>query len=372
MANALVGRKNLLDITYYPVILTRGSWESSLPLANLKDPLLVNAAQSMNAAKASTQWEVDFSVPREIKTSVIPRHNLRQGARYRKRYSDTPNFIEDLTVNGGHAIGATSISLEGGSGSIAVHTNDYITFGSGTDVYKVTGDVTVPGGGTASITITPALVSGLSDGMDVVCRTGNYDAPLRDTGWVDVWRVVYPWGTLPYGHPSFFTGTLSAEDIARTVMPIIDISPTSLFARYVLIELDDINNDDGYTRIPRHYVSSGWQPTINIAYGLRKGRVSNTLTAGPRGGAAFYDVRPNQRRIGFNLNNIEFDEAMRNVEEIHEQLDVHEQLFFVLDPDDDVNLHRNAFLCTLEKIDEYDYPYYRRINAPFNLIEVLE
>ena len=45
MANALVGRKNLLDITYYPVILTRGSWESSLPLANLKDPLLVNAAQ---------------------------------------------------------------------------------------------------------------------------------------------------------------------------------------------------------------------------------------------------------------------------------------------------------------------------------------
>jgi hypothetical protein len=92
----------------------------------------------------------------------------------------------------------------------------------------------------------------------------------------------------------------------------------------------------------------------------------------PRGGAAFHDVRPNQRRIGFSLTNVEFDEAMRNVEEMHERLDVHRQLFFILDPDDAVNLHRNAFLCTLEKIDDYDYPYYRRINAPFNLIEVLE
>ena len=293
-------------------------------------------------------------------------------ARYRKRYTDTPSFADGLTVNGGHAVGATSISVRAAGAAITVHANDYVTFGSGTTTYKITGTVTVSAGGTGTITITPALAAGLSHGMAVTCRTGDYSSPLRDTGWLDVWGEVYPWGTLPYGHPSFYTGTFTSEEIARKKMPVIDVVPGTMFARYELVELDLTGASAAYARLPRFYASSGWQPTINIAYGLKKGRISHTLSAGPRGGAAFYDVRPNQRRIGFSLNHIEFDEAMHNVDEMHERLDIHRQIVFILDPDDALNLHRNAIFCTLEKIDEYDYPYYRRINAPFNLIEVLE
>ena len=105
MANALVGRKNLLDITYYPVILTRGSWEPSLPLANLKDPLLVNAAQSTNAAKASTQWEVDFSVPRDerlLELSLSARRELRSnwtlGVEY--QWFDNDSTADEFAYDG--------------------------------------------------------------------------------------------------------------------------------------------------------------------------------------------------------------------------------------------------------------------------------
>lgn len=406
MGNAILGGENLIDLDFYPVVITRGGWVSTLGRENLKNPLFVEKTRSLTSSPSDTQFEIDFSVTRDIKIASIPRHTIYVSGAVRYRYTDTQKFVdEDLLVNGAHIVGLSSVSLSAPSGSggggggtalvetgddalvetgtgdvlteeavdgVLIELNDWFTIEGDPTAYRCTATTFIPAGTSASVPIDPVLAAPKIGGEQITCRSGDYTTPVRDSGVKEVFADTIAWGSVPYGSPSFFTGDISEEKAARTKMPSIDVVPgESIAARYVLVEIFDEDNPDEHTDLMRFYISSGWQPSINIAYGLKKGRISNTTSLSTRGGAEFFDVRPNQRRVGFTINNLPFDEAMYYVDDIHEFVDVHKQIFFVLDPDDLSNLHRNSFLCRLQQIDDYDYPYYRSINAPFNLKEVI-
>ncbi|MBT0666428.1 hypothetical protein KI809_19135 [Geobacter pelophilus] len=78
------------DSLSYSTTLSGGSWSATLPLTNLKSPLLSKKARSTNALAASTQFNTDMGTPRAIRALALLRHNLSSAATVRFRgYSDS-------------------------------------------------------------------------------------------------------------------------------------------------------------------------------------------------------------------------------------------------------------------------------------------
>lgn len=194
--------------------------------------------------------------------------------------------------------------------------------------------------------------------------------PLHDSGWLDVWPIIYPSGTLYYGHPSFFTGKLSAEDAVGYNVGYTYILSATVVAQHWRIEINDTANSVGYIDIGRVVLAAGWQPTIGIQYGAETGWTTGTTSTEMDGGAITYRVRPNRRRQQLTLN-LPNDEALVWPFEIQRKLGIHKQLHFVFDPTDTVHMPRRAFLATLKQLSPLQYPYYSRNTVGMELIEVL-
>jgi hypothetical protein len=89
MANILFGYPNLLD----SATLSGGSWESTLPLANLQNAALSKVARSTNDALASTIINVDLGAEsRVLRVVSILAHNLSRAALVRTRIGEDSGF----------------------------------------------------------------------------------------------------------------------------------------------------------------------------------------------------------------------------------------------------------------------------------------
>lgn len=81
MANAILAFPNRVDATYYTVTFSGGSWEPTLPLTNLREPLVSSVARATDAARLSTKFDVDLGTDRTIRVVGIPAHNMSRTAR---------------------------------------------------------------------------------------------------------------------------------------------------------------------------------------------------------------------------------------------------------------------------------------------------
>lgn len=194
---------------------------------------------------------------------------------------------------------------------------------------------------------------------------------LLDTGWQDVWRVIYPFGSLPFGHPSFWDGKITEEDRQGYPMPFVYVASSTVNARYWKFEINDTSNADGYVELSRLFLAPGWQPDVNMAYGNQLGWETETLVEGSLGGARFYDGRNSRRVWKFSINNLTVDDALSWPFEIQRKQGIDGQVFFVFDPEDTTHLHRRAFLATIRQLSPLEFPYHNRNNAAFELEEVI-
>jgi hypothetical protein len=86
-------------------VLSGGSWRSTLPLANLQDPLLAAAARSTDETVASTQLQADMGAGgRAVRVAALVRHNLRSAAQWRVRASDSSDMSSPLYDSGWLAV----------------------------------------------------------------------------------------------------------------------------------------------------------------------------------------------------------------------------------------------------------------------------
>jgi hypothetical protein len=68
----LIGYSNKLD----SATLAGGSWATSLPLNFLKTRLLGQVARTTNTLQASSTFNIDFGVPRDIRVASLVNHNI--------------------------------------------------------------------------------------------------------------------------------------------------------------------------------------------------------------------------------------------------------------------------------------------------------
>lgn len=200
---------------------------------------------------------------------------------------------------------------------------------------------------------------------------GVFTSPVYDTGWLDVWPRIYAPGSLPWGHPSFWTGRLSAEDAEGYNIGFVHVAADVQTARYWLWEIDDTANPDGYVDLARLFMASGWQPSINMEFGAGYGWEDATTSQQSLGGVEYYDERPRRRVFAFMIGNLPVDEALTQPFEMQRLLGKAGQLFFVFNPTDTYHMHRRSFLATMRELSPLQLPYHDASTAAFTLQEVL-
>lgn len=87
MANCIFGYQNRIDESTFEAY---GSWETSLPLLNLKNRLLSKVARSTDATATSTRLRFAIAKDRVVGVLAVANHNLTVDATFRYRiYSDS-------------------------------------------------------------------------------------------------------------------------------------------------------------------------------------------------------------------------------------------------------------------------------------------
>jgi len=193
-----------------------------------------------------------------------------------------------------------------------------------------------------------------------------------DSGWQDVWPVMFDTDTLEWEDANWWDGRPTAEDLARYNGDVYLPLPAVVSARYWRLRIDDQSNPDGHVEIGRQVLGRGWRPRYNFAWASGIGIVSTTETKRlKQSGRKVYAPSPNARSFQFALNNLERAEAYGRAFELIRDADVHGEMLFVADQDDTVNLHRRSFYATLSKLDVLRHPNLAQYQMAFDLEEIL-
>lgn len=375
---------NYIDGTYLPPIIIGGAWD--MPLSNLASyDLSTEVARSADLSLASTRFEVAFRQLRNINLSALPVHNMQRIGQYRLRYADTPAW-DDLIVESAAIVGDAVISVRANDQPVALTSGQFLKFAGHDTVYEVLTTYTVGSGDTALITIDPALTAEVSALEVIECLNGNYSigepltidttsftidttsftidattvdaAALYDTGWQDsipeIYASMYPY----WGHPSFWDGKPTDEDIAREKYPIVVVHENYVLAKFQLWEFRDETNTDGYIEIPRLFVSDAYQPFFNCAWGSSQSLKTDTTSKTTRNGKKVYDQMPTRKAYVLNIPDLPEDEIYSSVFDQMRRLGKHGQCYVVFNPEDTTHMHRRAFISTIEELPSISYDYH--------------
>jgi hypothetical protein len=88
MKNVHLAFPNRID----PATLSGGSWLSTLPLNNLKNPRLSRQARTVDATNASTKFVIDLGQARNVEVVALIAHNLSANAQVRIKANSTNSF----------------------------------------------------------------------------------------------------------------------------------------------------------------------------------------------------------------------------------------------------------------------------------------
>lgn len=196
-------------------------------------------------------------------------------------------------------------------------------------------------------------------------------ALLYDSGIVDVWPVVYPFGALEWWQDNWWTGKYTAEEIAgyRWTRPFwLD---QIYFTRTIRVEISDPTNAAGYVECGLFEIAQGTQATVNFGFGASYGFRFRTASVEALGGAKYFERRDKPRVFKGEVQHLPRDEAMSSWFELHRQLDLDTPFLWLPNPNSTVNLLRECFLARTIDPGLLAYASPGRDRIPISLEEVL-
>jgi hypothetical protein len=194
---------------------------------------------------------------------------------------------------------------------------------------------------------------------------------LSDSGWQDVWTVVYPSESLEWEDDNWWTGQYTSEEIEGYTTALIHLLESNIRARYWRVELDDTSNPDGYVEIGRLFIGSTWQPFKNMSYGASNAWETKTDVQEAIGGAEYFQRRTPFRIARFALNWMSENEGMANAFELQRRAGIDQEVLWIHDPDDTVHALRRRFLGRLRQLSAIEHPYPNTQSTGFEIKEVL-
>ena len=192
-----------------------------------------------------------------------------------------------------------------------------------------------------------------------------------NTGWLDVWPVVYDSQNLPWQSLSWWSGKYSAAEIEGFTWNLIHIFDTAYNNAIWTIEIDDQTNSAGYVQFGRLFMADAWQPVVNMSYGASLGWESNTEAQEMYSGAKVFDERTPYRVARFSLDWMSQDEALGNAFELQRRMGVSGEVVYVWDTDDTIHSIRRRFLGRMRQLSPIENPYVAIHKAAFEIEELL-
>lgn len=185
----------------------------------------------------------------------------------------------------------------------------------------------------------------------------DFSSPVVDTGWLDVWPIVYPPDTLEWENPRYWTGRYTAEEIAGYTPALIHVLSASTQAQFWKVEIDDAPNTAGYVQIGRLFIGDAWQPRINMEYGASLAWETTTQLQEALSGAEFFDRRRPRRIARFVTGSLDENEALASVFEMQRRMGIDGEVIFVYDPADTLHALRRRFMGRLRQLSPIEHPF---------------
>lgn len=192
-----------------------------------------------------------------------------------------------------------------------------------------------------------------------------------DSGTQDVWPSVYPFGTVPWGSPSWWGGRLSAEEVEAYTATLVYILTSTVLTRYIRVEIIDTDNADGHIDLGRLFIADGWQPTRNMTYGSGLGWLDRNEVQEALSGAEYVTVRRAARFARFNLPAMVENEGMGNAFEIQRAMGTAGEVLFIWDPTDTTHALRRQFIGRIRTLSFIENPGPDRWSTSFEIKELL-
>lgn len=175
------------------------------------------------------------------------------------------------------------------------------------------------------------------------------------------------------GFTRIFPTGLTAEDVAGSNALHTHVAATNQTGRYVLTEIDDTTNADGYLDVARFVAAGAWRigGELGLSVGAKIGLEDETTRTKTGGGAAIYNAQRSARTYAVTVANITEAEAFANAWRMQRRLGLSGQLVFVFDANDATYGWERNILCTLRELGGLEWAQYDALNAVWGITEVL-
>jgi len=217
--------------------------------------------------------------------------------------------------------------------------------------------------------LSPTATYRITGGNDASFGTYSYDS-----GWLNAWPIdggASEWVWLEWEDDRFWLGTYSGEAVTGYRANTVLLLPTAVRGKYWHIQIRDEGNYDGYIELGRVFMGPVWQPVYNLRYGANIGWNSRTEVSEARSGTEYFDIKAAYRSLRGELKHMTTDEAMSQAFESQRRMDVHGEMLFVYNPDDDFYMIYRAFLCRYRVLNNLEQPYWNDHSIPIELKELL-
>lgn len=206
--------------------------------------------------------------------------------------------------------------------------------------------------------------------IEIATDSGFTDIVL-DTGALEFFGEVYPYGTLMWGRVEWMDGRLTEEQAANSTPPWIYMTSDTVYGRYVRISLDFSGNADGYVDIGQPVIAQLLRPTYNFSYGAsppfyRDPSPRSRVKSGP----VFKDEQRKYRATRFVLEHMSEDELYGQFYEMVRENGVTKPFFFIYNIDASAALlPKQSFMATAERIDDPTNPDVGMHSMPVEIAE---
>ncbi len=205
----------------------------------------------------------------------------------------------------------------------------------------------------------------------VAATAADFTTTIADTDWQPVWPRLYPYGSLPYGHPSWWSGTATDEEVAATSVPLLHIFQASVMSRYWRLEIDDRTNQYGYIDLSNLYITAAIQPSINMDWGVKNGWSGENRAEESLNGAVWPLEGPRKRTATFVLSGLSESEAYKQYYKLGQQAGYSDHIIYIYDPDDVVYRTERTFVATQTALGAYSQDNVYRLSTTIQLTEVV-
>lgn len=197
------------------------------------------------------------------------------------------------------------------------------------------------------------------------------DGLLEDSTTINVWQAVYSSLELPWESPSFWSGVPADDDRSRFTPQAIWLADKNWYAKKVVIDIIDENNEDSFVAIGRGFLSEVFQPEYNISYGVQWTFSDPTAIDEALDSTEYFEEKPQKREVTMAFDFLSETEAFSRMFRMRRDLGVSGEMLFFHQINIDATYPQRTMLARPSQIDPVAHPDAARHTHALALKEIL-